>query len=252
MIRDDTRTTERPHPTRPGEPKPADRRPYRFETAARRIAQALPPNWRSRRRGLWIAFLGPDGSGKSTVIGEIEAALAPAFVRTKTLHFRPRVGLPPGSTRPVVDPHAAPPRGPVASTLKLLYLLCDYGIGYWLGIRPMLSRSTLVLFDRYYHDLLVDPLRYRHGGPLWPARAVARMVPQPDLWVLLDAPPGVLQARKQEVPIDEVHRQRRAYRALAGTLPNSFVIDAARSLDAVVDDVVRCILTRLSAPVRSR
>ena len=192
-----------------------------------------------------VVFLGPDGSGKSTVIRQIATELAPAFRQTEVLHLRPRLGLRSGGGNPVTDPHSRAPRGRVASTLKVLYFVFDYLVGYLLRIRPMLVASTLVLFDRYYHDLLVDPRRYRYGGSMWLARAVARIIPRPDLWVLLDAPPEVLRSRKQEVSLGELRRQRAAYRELAGGLgglSNSIVVDADRDLEDVVSEVATQVL----------
>ena len=57
------------------------------------------------------------------------------------------------------------------------YILFDYTVGWWIMVRPLLVRSTLVVFDRYYHDLLVNPLRYRYGGPMWLARWIGKLIP---------------------------------------------------------------------------
>jgi guanylate kinase len=42
------------------------------------------------RRGLWIAFFGPDGAGKSAVIEELSGKLETSFVGITRFHFRPR------------------------------------------------------------------------------------------------------------------------------------------------------------------
>ncbi len=62
---------------------------------------------------------------------------------------------------PIIDPHGKPPRGFLFSIFKLLYWAVDYWYGYLAVIRPDPSNPTLVMFDRYYHDVLVDPERYR-------------------------------------------------------------------------------------------
>ena len=51
-------------------------------------------------------------------------------------------------------------------------------------------RTRLVIFDRYIYDLLVDSKRVRYGGPAWMLRLLARIVPRPELVILLDAPRG--------------------------------------------------------------
>ena len=51
----------------------------------------------------------------------------------------------------------------------------DHWVGYIFKVRPALGRSNFVIFDRYFHDVLVDPRRYRYGGPSWYAKFLARM-----------------------------------------------------------------------------
>ncbi|MGB5636734.1 MAG: hypothetical protein WBM86_28685 [Waterburya sp.] len=202
--------------------------------------------------GLMIVFLGADGSGKSTAIAEVQQKLSPAFRQTQYIHLRPRLGLGNDNSSPVVDPHAQPPRNWLASTLKLLYFLADYCLGYVTNIFPKLTRSTLVIFDRYYQDLLVDTRRYRYGGSLWLAQLVGRFIPQPDLWILLDAPAEVMQARKKEVSFAETARQRARYLELIDTLPNGHVVDASMPVDSVVRDIEKIALAHLKQRTANR
>jgi thymidylate kinase len=185
-----------------------------------------------RPTGLMVVFLGPDGSGKSSVIDRVERELAPAFRRTAQYRLRPSQRK--GGGTPVIDPHARPPRGTAASLVKLAFWFVDYTLGYSVRTFPQLVRSTFLLFDRYYQDLLVDSARYRYGGSMMLARLVDRLIPRPHLFVVLDAPPEVLCARKQEVSFEELVRQREAYLKLARTLPNGHLVDASRPLDEVV------------------
>jgi len=127
--------------------------------------------------------------------------------------------------------------------LKLGLWWADFTVfGYLLSVYPQIVKSTLVILDRYYQDLLVHPDGYRYGGPLWLARLVGRLVPPPHLFILLDAPPEVIQARKQELPFEETARQREAYLEVVAGLPNAHVVDASQSLDEVVDEAERIIL----------
>jgi thymidylate kinase len=77
---------------------------------------------------------------------------------------------------------------------------------------------------------------------MWLARWVGKLIPKPDIWILLDAPPEVLQARKQEVPFEETARQRKEYLKLVKDLKSAFVVDATQGLDDVVADVNKIIL----------
>ena len=202
--------------------------------------------------GLMVVFLGADGSGKSTAIAEIQKKLAPAFRQTQYTHLRPRLGLEVSDSSPVVDPHSQPPRGWVASVLKLFYFLGDYCLGYILQTYPQLVRSTFVVYDRYYHDLLVDTKRFRYGGPLWLARILGWFIPPPDLWILLDAPAEVLQARKQEVSFEETARQRDEYLKLIDNLPNGYVVDASMPIDSVVKNIEKITLDHLKKRTANR
>ena len=203
--------------------------------------------------GCWIAFMGPDGCGKSLVINAVRTQFAPSFRTTRYCHLRPGfIGRKPTNLEPVTDPHGRPPRGAVASIAKVVDLWLDYTLGYMVRILPGLIRTELVLFDRCFYDLLVDSRRIRYGGPPGLLKAAARMAPGPELVILLDAPPEVLLSRKQEVPASEVARQRAAYLELARTLPSAVVVNAAQLPEDVIHDAMVAIMDHLGRRTQNR
>jgi thymidylate kinase len=197
----------------------------------------------SQPTGGCVAIMGPDGAGKSLVIGAVRDQLSSAFRKVQYFHLRPRL-LPGGGAAnvAVTNPHGRPPRGRLASIAKVFFLLADYCLGYLLRLAPSMMRSDMIIFDRYFYDLLVDSKRVRYGGPLWLLRLATRLVPQPDIVILLDAPADVLWARKQEVPFEEVVRQREGYLQVASELPSAIVVDAAQSPSDVIGAVLRAIV----------
>jgi thymidylate kinase len=123
----------------------------------------------------------------------------------------------------------------------------DWWVGYWGMIVHQRARQGLVLFDRHFLDILVDPRRYRHNAPDCLTRLAIKLVPQPNLFIFLDAPVECLQARKQEVSPSECARQRSAYLELAASLPAARVVDVNRPLADVVGDVRSIILEHMTA-----
>jgi thymidylate kinase len=112
-------------------------------------------------------------------------------------------------------------------------------------VRFALARSTLVLYDRHFIDILVDPKRYRYSGPKWLLQLIWRVIPKPDLVVLLHAPAEIVHSRKQELPLDETARQERSYLALVRSLENGRIIDATQPLEGVVQALTDVILRTL-------
>jgi len=197
----------------------------------------------------WLAVLGPDGCGKSTVLDLVRKRLKETGVNTSLHHWRPQVLRPnESSAGPVERPHSKPPRGQLASIAKLGMLLLDWQLGHHFRLARLRAKAHVVLFDRYFLDLLVDPTRYRFGGPFGLARFCSKLIPKPDLIFLLDAPTAVLQSRKQEVPAEETERQRQAYRSvIQQTGCNWHILDAARPPGEVAEELIQKLFEHLAS-----
>lgn len=203
--------------------------------------------------GLCAVVLGPDGAGKSSVVRAVRNQMAPAFARTHCRSFPPALLSRSNGSDANPAPHSCSPRSPLASALRALcYWFVFYGPGYFLTVRPELARSGLVLYDRHLLDALVDPLRYRYGGPMWLLRTICAFIPKPHLVILLDAPAHVVQPRKREVPVEETALQREKYLRLVRAMPNGRIVDASRPLDEVVATVNSILLDYLTARIKAR
>jgi DNA polymerase III delta prime subunit len=170
-----------------------------------------------RRVGRFILLVGPDGSGKSTLAGRLVEELKGRFEGTRRLHWRPRLLPQPGallgrSAGDTSSPHAKEPRGRILSTLVLLYYWLDFFVGGWMKTSVLKRRGELIVMERGWQDIAVDPRRYRlHVSPQL-VFAMARLLPAPDLIFVLEGPAHVLLGRKQEISASELERQAGAWR----------------------------------------
>jgi len=183
--------------------------------------------------GAVLSVVGPDGSGKTTLI---DALLQGALAGRPIMRIR-KVGTLPRRTMPgitVTEPHKNPPYPFGLSYLKTAYVFCDYFLGWGLRIRPFVKTGGWVIVERGWWDIAVDPKRYRMSTPsrlLW---ALGRLQPVPDLLLILEAPAEIVYTRKQELSMEELDRQMRAWRKYLPSKQKHVFIDAVKPVDEVV------------------
>jgi len=201
--------------------------------------------------GLLVAVLGTDGAGKSTLVHELTTEITGLFRRQRRFHWRPallahrKIGSIPA------NPHEQRSRRAWCSIFYLAAYLLDYWLAYLVTIRPTLARSGLVIFDRYFDDMVVDPTRYRYNGPSWLARVLCHIRPAPQLTLLLDAAEEEIFQRKQELSTDELRRQRSGYLALAQRM-GAIVLNASLPSRDVRMVASRAIVSQLKHRLRNR
>lgn len=192
----------------------------------------------------WLALLGPDGSGKSTVLAGVAKEWERLGLKTQFYHWRPEF-LRPGNPEcgPVTNPHGKMPRGWLGSLAKLAFLWLDWTIGFRFFIADKRARGVFVVFDRHYLDLQVDPLRYRYSGPQWLVRFIGYFLPQPDAVVLLDADAEVVHARKNETTLEVARELRMKYLMIVEQHPDGHVVDCSTPVEDVVDAVIGILVS---------
>ena len=194
--------------------------------------------------GLAIAFLGPDGSGKSTIIdGLLEQTLP--FRRHDYFHLKPIPQNKNAVQQVVTNPHQYEPYSFLKSYFKLLFFVYQYNMGWLKHIVRLKIKSSLVIFDRYYDDVLADNKRYRYGGSKTIAKCIRYFIPKSELYFILTADATIIHKRKQEVPIEELQRQIKAYRGLADNT-RYINIDVNKPPKEIVLEITKIIMQKMN------
>jgi thymidylate kinase len=265
--------------------------------ARRRLAWAslnlrsLPATWRQRRsilpsqgpfglpnRGVVVALVGTDGSGKSTVSAELQQRLRRLGVPVETAYFgmarenlpglgalrrlaRTAVGEAPddeafavdgtGGTVPACETPKARSGAPAAllvsdrkaRTLRHLaswVYAADYAWRAATRLAPARARRRVVVCDRWVTDLRRQPLPGSRAS-----RVLERLVRPPDVLALPDAPVALLYARKPERAPDEMAAEQEALRSLVQEMAGrctTLVLDTSGHDPDPVAPLVRAVL----------
>lgn len=201
--------------------------------------------------GLSIAFLAPDGTGKSTVIEGISKTCSGSFYGVENLYFRPRLFRNLGHYNKInpseeastnSNPHGAKLHGKVKSMLRFIFYNFDFLLGTSCLIDRYKIKKKLVIFDRYYYDYYADMQRYQYSISKKWIDIFKFMIPTPDIVFILDAPSKIIHERKMELSIEEIEKQRIAFRRASDKIKNSIIINTNRDVKNVIEDVTKIIL----------
>jgi len=171
--------------------------------------------------GLSISITGPDGSGKTTILNDVLLKFNLIYRESRLHHFRPTV-IPriaelfnkSGFIQEVDDdynrPHRGAETGSLNSFVRLLYYIFDYILGYYIIVKPVLFRRGLVIFDRYYTDIISDSRRSRINLNYKIIFLFRNIVPKLNYNFLITVNPDLILKRKNELnrfQINEIYRK---------------------------------------------
>lgn len=243
------------------------RRALKANAFQKRLGRALSGQaryWRGEFKtviappAICIAILGPDGSGKSTVINAVKERLEYYFGETVDRHWRPKffreagVALKqrPERTGPVTDPHGQKPHSVLVSAARFFYYWADYWLGWPPRVWKFKAKNHLVIFDRYAPDMWCDPKRYRLNLPRGLMKFFCRLVPQPELTFVLLAGAETIHRRKGEVPLETLRELLRRYTEASQQGDGGRAIDCSRPVNQIADEIAHAVLRHLQSKTR--
>lgn len=207
--------------------------------------------------GYSVVFLGTDGAGKTTIISAVSKTLNEAVHNELHYeHMRPNTipsiaalfGKRESLTGPNENPHEYKSSGFIVSLVRLAYYSIDYIFGYWFKVHPvMVKKSSVWIFDRYYYDYFIDPLRARINLPSFVIRFFRFFIPEPDLILCLGAKPEVIHKRKPELPFEEVIRQVNELKFFCENEKRAEWIDTGKDLEASINQALNTIVSKMAA-----
>lgn len=187
-------------------------RPFGLMADMGRFIRTFTGNYIMSRTGFSVGFTGPDGSGKTTVIDRTIQRLGAVFATAHAYyHFRPALfgnlgevahsaGIKKDVDRNYSDPHRGGRTGLFSSLMRLAYYSTDYIAGYFAKVKTKTRITRLVIFDRYFTDIICDSRRSRIYLPVRFLNLWRKLfIPSLDYNILLTASSETILSRKREL-----------------------------------------------------
>lgn len=174
-----------------------------------------------KNNGLFIVVLGPDGSGKTTIVNELFNNNS--YKRKKKIYFgsskRDRFinlisskknlrGKNFNSYSQLKEENCTSYKKIAYAYLRTIYHFLKFVINYVFHIYPLLMKDNIIMGDRYFYDLLImRDIELSNNFK----KIFFFLTPSPDVSILLNNDPDIIYSRKQELSIDEISRQLNSY-----------------------------------------
>ncbi len=221
--------------------------------------------------GLFIVFIGPDGSGKTTIIDHLLIDFKEMFVENKIKKFYWRPFLLPriafffksfrslkiGNKKEMHNESKNPEKNNkkkikmFLSFLKFFYYLTDFIFGR-LKYQYAWSKGGAIVFDRYYYDNIVYPNRFNFNLPLGVLYFFSKFVKKPDLIFYLYCKPEILISRKKEFSKVEILEQMDKYENLISIFDNVCKIDTSQDKKETMKRIKKICLDYMSGRLKKR
>jgi thymidylate kinase len=213
-----------------------------------------------KRRGILVTFIGPDGSGKSTLIYEVAKRLREIGLSCSTvylgpwgqsiLHLQKRFRwLNPSPYREDYKDYYTEKRNDkpsplqglkkaklhIRSTLYYMMMIIEMWMRWLTLVLPKLRKGEVVIADRYIYDIMAGykglPMDYQIDI----REKICDLYPRPDMGVFLESAPEIIVARKDQLTPFQLAHAIDAYRNIAKKY--SFkILDTNRTIDSTLQD----------------
>lgn len=178
------------------------------------------------KRGFMLTISGVDGVGKSTVIELLKEQLEAKYRKQVVLmRHRPKV-LPILSTFKYgsvkraesnathLTPNKVSKKSIVGSYLRFFYYYLDYVLGQFYIHARYIWGGKIVLYDRYYFDIINHPQRTNLVVNRTFAKWLYRPIIQPEMNIFLNASPEEITKRKRELTKQQITQLSSRYLSL--------------------------------------
>ena len=208
-----------------------------------------------------LVFMGPDGSGKTSVAKEVLRAkgLQLLFKKHNFFHTRFPILPPLGQIKSffrkksrdsnyIENPRSTQPLPILKSMLYPFYYALNNSMAYpWLFINGIRGGS-FIIFDRYYYEYFIQQ-EFQHC-PHFFLNILTFFIPKPDMIIFLKSKPEVVFARKEELSIFEIQEQVISIEAFTNTQSSTVTISGEKTIPEIKDEIINNILNKLDTVTR--
>ncbi|MBO9496923.1 hypothetical protein J7438_22950 [Thalassotalea sp. G20_0] len=213
----------------------------------------LDEHQRRSKMGYQISFSGPDGSGKSTVANYIfdffkeiklteslDHYLPPGFKNIHQLKLIPKTSQ--VKSQSYTEPYSQPLVSKPQSLIRLCYYLISFYLGYVVYVSKIKKLNKVLIFDRYFIDIISDPTRSRLSLDKRFVSKIFTLITRPELPIIFVADPKLMVERKGELSLEKALELYSKYKETSEDI-NAFFYQNDGTIDNAIEYVFENIFS---------